>query len=162
MTIQIDFNYNDIYSLSALNQQELFDQLGVALVKRDDVTESFSEAVYIRETQYPTALDMQPVFAGGPNIAIPHTEPKYCKSRKVIVIRLNQPIDFYNMINPKQNLPVQYLFAILNNDPSAQTNILANLMDLFKSDHFLEKLGKAQNQKEVYDVLKQYANVVCA
>lgn len=162
MTVQIGFQSSDIYSLSAANQQELFNLLGEELVKRGDVVETFSEAVYNREKQYPTALDMQPVFAGGPNIAIPHTEPKYCKSRKVVVVRLSQPIDFYNMINPKQNLPVQYLFAILNNDPSAQTNILASLMDLFKSDHFLEKLGKAANSKDVYDVLKQYANVVCA
>ncbi|CAM3207517.1 PTS sugar transporter subunit IIA [Sporolactobacillus spathodeae] len=162
MGLPLDIQENDILSISAANQKQLFERLGEILEQRGEVTDAFSEAIFGREQQFPTALDMQPLFAGGPNIAIPHTEPAFCKTKKVVVVRLEQPVDFRNMINPKEIISVQFLFAILNDNPSAQTNILANLMDLFKSEHFLERLGQTTSAHDVCQVLQQYANFECA
>ena len=56
---------------------------------------------------------------------IPHTDIVHNLTENVVVVRLDQPVTFHNMIAPDKEVQVSLLFFIINNSSSSQTNILA-------------------------------------
>ncbi|CIQ91581.1 PTS system transporter subunit IIA [Streptococcus pneumoniae] len=68
-----------------------------------------------------------------------------------MVVRLEKPITFHNMIAPDKEVEVSLLFFIINNSSSSQTNILAQLMDFFtgRNGH-LEDLSKISEPEKLY------------
>ncbi|CJV81574.1 transposase-like protein%2C IS1381 ISSpn7 [Streptococcus pneumoniae] len=69
---------------------------------------------------------------------------------KVVVVRLEKPVTFHNMIAPDKEVEVSLLFFIINNSSSSQTNILAQLMDFFTGNGHLEDLSKISEPEKLY------------
>ena len=91
----------------------------------------------------------------------PHTDIVHNLAEKVVVVRLEKPVTFHNMIAPDKEVEVSLLFFIINNSSSSQTNILAQLMDFFTGNGHLEDLSKFPNQKNfMLILLKQPLNLV--
>ena len=84
-----------------------------------------------------------------PNVAIPHTDIVHNLTENVVVVRLDQPVTFHNMIAPDKEVQVSLLFFIINNSSSSQTNILAQLMDFFTSNGNLEALSKLDSEDKL-------------
>ena len=96
-----------------------------------------------------------------PNVAIPHTDIVHNLAEKVVVVRLEKPVTFHNMIAPDKEVEVSLLFFIINNSSSSQTNILAQLMDFFTGMVILKTYQKFLNQKpSMLILLKQLLNLV--
>ena len=53
-----------------------------------------------------------------PNVAIPHTDIVHNLTENVVVVRLDQPVTFHNMIAPDKEVQVSLLFFIINNTSS--------------------------------------------
>ena len=70
-----------------------------------------------------------------PNVAIPHTDTIHNLAEKVVVVRLEKPVTFHNMIAP---------------DKEVETNILAQLMDFFTGNGHLEDLAKISEPEAIY------------
>ncbi|HGQ0856980.1 TPA: PTS sugar transporter subunit IIA, partial [Streptococcus pneumoniae] len=66
------------------------------------------------------------------------------------VVRLEKPVTFHNMIAPGKEVEVSLLFFIINNSSSSQTNILAQLMDFFTGNGYLEDLSKISEPEKLY------------
>ncbi|CJL65326.1 PTS system transporter subunit IIA [Streptococcus pneumoniae] len=71
-------------------------------------------------------------------------------AEKVVVVRLEKPVTFHNMIAPDKEVEVSLLFFIINNSSSSQTNILAQLMDFFTGNGHLEDLSKISEPEKLY------------
>ncbi|CIZ67250.1 phosphotransferase system sugar-specific EII component [Streptococcus pneumoniae] len=112
------------------------------LEEREIVTPTYREALITREKSFPTGLDMEFLGKDLPNVAIPHTDIVHNLAEKVVVVRLEKPVTFHNMIAPDKEVEVSLLFFIINNSSSSQTNILAQLMDFFTGNGHLEDLSK--------------------
>ncbi|VFH49128.1 phosphotransferase system sugar-specific EII component [Streptococcus pneumoniae] len=112
------------------------------LEEREIVTLTYREALITREKSFPTGLDMEFLGKDLPNVAIPHTDIVHNLAEKVVVVRLEKPVTFHNMIAPGKEVEVSLLFFIINNSSSSQTNILAQLMDFFTGNGHLEDLSK--------------------
>ncbi|WP_227417651.1 PTS sugar transporter subunit IIA, partial [Streptococcus pneumoniae] len=69
---------------------------------------------------------------------------------EVVVVRLEKPVTFHNMIAPDKEVEVSLLFFIINNSSSSQTNILAQLMDFFTGNGHLEDLSKISEPEKLY------------
>ena len=123
------FDKNLVFCLEADNQEQLFDQVASLLEEREIVTPTYREALITREKSFPTGLDMEFLGKDLPNVAIPHTDIVHNLAEKVVVVRLEKPVTFHNMIAPDKEVEVSLLFFIINNSSSSQTNILAQLMD---------------------------------
>lgn len=67
-------------------------------------------------------------------------------TENVVVVRLDQPVTFHNMIAPDKEVQVSLLFFIINNSSASQTNILAQLMDFFTSNGNPEALSKLDSE----------------
>ncbi|OIB53791.1 PTS sugar transporter subunit IIA [Streptococcus pneumoniae] len=71
-------------------------------------------------------------------------------AEKVVVVRLEKPVTFHNMIAPDKEVEVSLLFFIINNSSSSQTNILAQLMNFFTGNGHLEDLSKISEPEKLY------------
>ncbi|COO53424.1 PTS system transporter subunit IIA [Streptococcus pneumoniae] len=116
----------------------------------DAVTPTYREALITREKSFPTGLDMEFLGKNLPNVAIPHTDIVHNLAEKVVVVRLEKPVTFHNMIAPDKEVEVSLLFFIINNSSSSQTNILAQLMDFFTGNGHLEDLSKISEPEKLY------------
>lgn len=123
------FDSDIVYVSKANSRREVFKEVSDDLFKRGYVKESFLDNLNTREDAYPTGVDMTPVSTDYPNVAIPHTEANFVYKRKIVPVKLENPIQFHNMIDPSQKIEVEFLFMILNNDPEGQANVLAEIMD---------------------------------
>ncbi|HEV1878217.1 TPA: PTS sugar transporter subunit IIA, partial [Streptococcus pneumoniae] len=114
------------------------------------VTPTYREALITREKSFPTGLDMEFLGKDLPNVAIPHTDIVHNLAEKVVVVRLEKPVTFHNMIASDKEVEVSLLFFIINNSSSSQTNILAQLMDFFTGNGHLEDLSKISEPEKLY------------
>ena len=57
------------------------------------------------------------------------------------------------MIDPSKELKVKYLFFILNNEKSNQTNILSHLMSFLTQESKMKGLENLKTKDEVYQYL---------
>ena len=144
------FNRELVFCLDVANQEELFDQVATLLEEHQIVTDSYRAALKEREKSFPTGLDMEFLGKDLPNVAIPHTDIVHNLAEKVVVVRLEKPVTFHNMIAPDKEVEVSLLFFIINNSSSSQTNILAQLMDFFTGNGHLEDLSKISEPEKLY------------
>lgn len=93
-----------------------------------------------------------------PNVAIPHTDIVHNLAEKVVVVRLDQPVTFHNMIVPSNEVQVSLLFFIINNSNASQTNILAQLMDFFTADGNLESLSELDEADKLFHYISETIN----
>ena len=123
--------------------------------ERQIVTPTYRSALIEREKSFPTGLDMEFLGKDLPNVAIPHTDIVHNLTENVVVVRLDQPVTFHNMIAPDKEVQVSLLFFIINNSSSSQTNILAQLMDFFTSNGNLEALSKLDSEDKLYQYITE-------
>lgn len=149
------FNKDLVFCLLAKDQTDLFEQVASLLEERQIVTPTYRSALIEREKSFPTGLDMEFLGKDLPNVAIPHTDIVHNLTENVVVVRLDQPVTFHNMIAPDKEVQVSLLFFIINNSSSSQTNILAQLMDFFTSNGNLEALSKLDNEDKLYQYITE-------
>lgn len=149
------FNKDLVFCLQAKDQSDLFEQVASLLEERQIVTPTYRSALIEREKSFPTGLDMEFLGKDLPNVAIPHTDIVHNLTENVVVIRLDQPVTFHNMIAPDKEVQVSLLFFIINNTSSSQTNILAQLMDFFTSNGNLEALSKLDSEDKLYQYITE-------
>ena len=149
------FNKDLVFCLQAKNQTDLFEQVASLLEERQIVTPTYRSALIEREKSFPTGLDMEFLGKDLPNVAIPHTDIVHNLTENVVVVRLDKPVTFHNMIAPDKEVQVSLLFFIINNSSSSQTNILAQLMDFFTSNGNLEALSKLDSEDKLYQYITE-------
>ncbi len=149
------FNKDLVFCLQAKDQTDLFEQVASLLEERQIVTPTYRSALIEREKSFPTGLDMEFLGKDLPNVAIPHTDIVHNLTENVVVVRLDQPVTFHNMIAPDKEVQVSLLFFIINNSSSSQTNILAQLMDFFTSNGNLEALSKLDSEDKLYQYITE-------
>lgn len=149
------FNKDLVFCLYAKDQKDLFEQVASLLEERQIVTPTYRSALIEREKSFPTGLDMEFLGKDLPNVAIPHTDIVHNLTENVVVVRLDQPVTFHNMIAPDKEVQVSLLFFIINNSSSSQTNILAQLMDFFTSNGNLEALSKLDSEDKLYQYITE-------
>ena len=149
------FSKDLVFCLEADNQEQLFDQVATLLEEKKVVTDTYRSALIEREKIFPTGLDMEFLGKDLPNVAIPHTDTIHNLTENVVVVRLAKPVTFHNMIAPDKEVEVSLLFFIINNSSSSQTNILAQLMDFFTGNGYLEALSKITEPEALFQYISE-------
>lgn len=151
------FAKDAVYISDAVDRDMVFSDVYRNLLKAGYVKGNFLSHVLEREDLYPTGIDTSPISKELPNIAIPHTEGEFVNARLIVPVLLKHPIRFNNMVDPQKTLDVSFLFMILNNDPTGQANVLAQIMDFLAhtSVDKLMELFSLDSTKEIYDFLTE-------
>ncbi len=151
------FAKDAVYISDSVDRDMVFSDVYRNLLKAGYVKGNFLSHVLEREDLYPTGIDTSPISKELPNIAIPHTEGEFVNARLIVPVLLKHPIRFNNMVDPQKTLDVSFLFMILNNDPTGQANVLAQIMDFLAhtSVDKLMELFSLDSTKEIYDFLTE-------
>ena len=151
------FAKDAVYISDSVDRDMVFSDVYRNLLKAGYVKGNFLSHVLEREDLYPTGIDTSPISKELPNIAIPHTEGEFINARLIVPVLLKHPIRFNNMVDPQKTLDVSFLFMILNNDPTGQANVLAQIMDFLAhtSVDKLMELFSLDSTKEIYDFLTE-------
>lgn len=113
------------------------------------VRPSYADAVVKRETTMPTGLPLGYAL----NVAIPHTDPEHVLKPGIALAVLRKPVDFANMEDPDEAVPVGYVFLLAINDKDKQIDMLQEIMDTIQSEAALASLSNARSIEDIGAVL---------
>ena len=113
------------------------------------VKNSYADAVVKREATMPTGLPLGYAL----NVAIPHTDPEHVFKPGIALAVLQKPVDFANMEDPDEAVPVGFVFLLAINDKDKQIDMLQEIMDTIQSEAALASLGSARTIADVASVL---------
>lgn len=152
-TISNLFREDLIFKSTAKTKEKVLTEIGKTLYEKGIVKQSFIKALVEREKEFPTGIDLAPVAAGLANVAIPHTDAKHCKDQVIVFVKLAQAVIFRNMMKPDEEMDVNYLFIIVNDRKTKQTNILSDLMGFMTNKENMQKLDTLESEAEIYEFL---------
>jgi PTS system galactitol-specific IIA component len=118
------------------------------------VRPSFAAAVLERESQMPTGLPM----GREANVAVPHTDPQHVVRPGIAIATLARPVDFANMEDPDERLPVGIVFMLALNDKDRQIEMLQQIMQIIQDDDLIDALTKAHTNDEMLALLRGSEN----
>ena len=146
-------NYLDprtvIVGLEAENSTEVIQSLGSKLMEAGYVHGTFIEAALTREKSLPTGLPL----GGEYNAAIPHTDIEHVIKSALGMATLKAPVDFQNMIEPEESVPVRLVFILALDQPKAQIEMLQEIAGVLQDAALVAKLMEAQTFADVQAAL---------
>ncbi|MET3794983.1 PTS sugar transporter subunit IIA [Aquamicrobium terrae] len=133
----------------AATSEEVIRLLAGRLEKLGHVRTSFAEAVLAREARMPTGLPM----GRGSNVAVPHTDPEHVLKPGIAIATLAHPVDFANMEDPDEAVPVGLVFMLALNDKDRQIEMLQQIMLTIQDEALSQKLLDAGTPDELLALL---------
>lgn len=127
------------------DSESILRAVGNELEKSGFVKETFTQAAIDREKKLPTGLPL----AGGINAAIPHTEIEHVIKPGLGMVTLEKEVNFQNMVNPQEAVPVRLVFVLALEQPKAQIEMLQEIAAILRNPELVKRLLAAKTSDEV-------------
>lgn len=146
----IDFLDEEIVctKLQKKTDREVIFWLGSLMKNAGYVDEAYAQAVWERETVYPTGIENE-----GFNFAITHASSDAIHKPGVGIAVLEEPVDFHRMDDPEKKTKVRIVLMLSIVDPNSQVKLLQKLMNRLQKTQLFEKLYACQDSKSVIRAL---------
>lgn len=131
--------------VDAASSEEVIRLLAGRLEKLGYVRPSFADAVLAREARMPTGLPM----GRDSNVAVPHTDPEHVVKPGIALATLARPVNFANMEDPDEAVPVGLVFMLALNDKDRQIEMLQQIMLTIQNEDLSNRLLAAASPDEV-------------
>lgn len=146
---------NILFDRTAADWEEVV-RLAVGRLSENGYVDSkYADDVIERERVYPTGLPTDDVVT-----ALPHAHSSHVKKTGVCVVRLSEPVDFRNMGDPDETLPVELVFVLANAASGGEhLDDLQELMECFSRKGLLQDLQNAADTEtfiHVFENREQY------
>ena len=138
-----------VLGIEAQSSEQVIRLLGGKLEALGYVKPSYADAVVAREATMPTGLPLGQAI----NVAIPHTDPMHVIKPGVALGVLSAPVDFANMEEPDEAVPVGIVFLLAINDKDKQIDMLQEIMEAIQDPATLGGLAGARTADEVRSLL---------
>lgn len=135
--------------MEAKTSREVIEKLGKLLLNKNDVKDSYIDAVIAREEELPTGLAIGDFY-----VAIPHTDSNHVNKSSIAIATLKSPVVFREMVNPAGKINVELVFLLAVKDPKEQVTLLKSLMAVFKNKKLLIQIKNAKDKMEIAELLK--------
>lgn len=136
-----------IFNDSAKTQEELFQKVETFFLDDGVVKEGFGLSLLEREREYPTGIGLN-----GFNIAMCHTSPTYSLQNEVMLIKLEDSMNFISM-ETQDSIPVNYVFILVLKDGGNHLEILQKLALIMQDKKWLERIESADNKLDLTEVI---------
>lgn len=150
MSLDKDIVFNQ---LSFKNQEELFKFAGQVLEDKQYVKPSFYTAIVAREKQYPTGIEVN-----GVNVALCHTDAEHIIENKIMVLKLDEPVEFKSM-ETLEYIDVKLVFILLLNDPALHLEVLQKISTILQDETYLNEIYTTQTKENLFDLLKEKVQI---
>ncbi len=131
------------------DREDALRQIAQMLHKAGYVQDTYTEAIIRRERAFPTGL---PTEENG--VAIPHTDICHVIAPMIAVGILKTPVDFQNMGDIEDAIPIKIIFMLAMNNCDNQVRLLSELMQIIQDQYLLKKLCVAQSIADIGRLLK--------
>ncbi len=88
------------------------------------------------------------------NVAVPHTDPEHVIKAGIAFATLTSPVQFANMEDPEEAVPVGYVFLLAINDKDKQIETLQQIMATIQDADALDRLKAARTLEDVEAALQ--------
>lgn len=134
------------------DELELFDFIGIITHRKEFTNLGYIASLEKREIAYPTGLKFPKI-----TVALPHVDSKYIKTPFIFVVRNKKMIEVKQMGDGK-DLKTQYFFFLGIKKSSEQPKLLAELMQLFQNEKFVNDLLAVYSNEKMYSLLSENLN----
>lgn len=131
--------------------RDVLGELGNLLYRKGYAKQGYTEALLEREHQFPTGLKLR----DGLNVSISHADAKWGLKPVVAVGVLERCVQFRNIENPEEEIPVRMAFVVVMPSPEKHLALLRNLVQMFQDGDTLKALLLAEKSDEVVSVLRE-------
>lgn len=142
-------------NLEANDSDEVIDCLVGLMEQKGAVQKGYADLVKEREKEYPTGLK-----TSGAVIAMPHAFDKRNQESYVSVGVLAHPVNFENMEDFEEQLPVEIVFLLAIDEKKEQMSMLQVLMKIFQNESLLKSVKQAKTRTEICDLLNAFLKVI--
>lgn len=133
-------------------QNDLFDFIADELEEKKYVTEEFRDAIKLREEKFPTGLQLSNM-----NLAIVHTESIYSTTDKLIILNLEESIEFKN-IETLKPLQVDFIIGLILHDSEKHLEVLRKISQLLQDEDIIHSVKEASSREELTKIMQNYFN----
>jgi PTS system galactitol-specific IIA component len=137
--------------LEAADSRAVIDALGRRLHAAGCVRDSYVQAALAREAQLPTGLPLDGEF----NAAIPHTDIEHVIKPALALATLRRPVDFRNMIDPDEAVPVRLVILMAMEEAKSQVEMLQEIAAVLQDADLIARLVAAEDAAGIRRALEQ-------
>lgn len=134
--------------IKAENRSEALKWLTDSLMEKGFVTEGYYEMLMEREEAFPTGLRTEP-FA----VAVPHADPDCVLKPCIAIARLERPVEFDEMGNETQTVPVKYIFNLVLQRMEQQLELLQTVIGIFSDKELMKRLEEETSPDKIAELL---------
>lgn len=138
-----------ITDLKSNNYEDILQILSHKLYKKGYVKKEYIEAILEREQIYPTGLPSTP-----PAIAIPHSNNELVNTTTFAIATMKKPVNFHNMEDPKEEIPVQIVIMLAIAEPHGQIEMLQKVVEIIQDEDFRKKMVNTTDENELLEIVK--------
>ncbi|WP_258088714.1 PTS sugar transporter subunit IIA [Weissella fangxianensis] len=132
---------------AAADNQEALGKVADQMTRSGAVKTSYKSAVLKREIDFPTGLATVNI-----GIAMPHTDAEYVNYDQLGVLRLREPVSFFQM-GDGERIQVRFVFMLALKETHAQLAMLQKLIALIQDKASIRQLLLAEDTDEIIDTL---------
>lgn len=116
------------------HRDEVFHHLADKLICEEFVKESYREALFEREKEFPTGIALE-----HHSVAIPHCDASHALKPAIYFIRPNQVVEFERP-DEDGTVNAELIIALVVTDPQDQLSLLRHLFGKLQDNDFIERL----------------------
>ncbi|GGK00638.1 PTS sugar transporter subunit IIA [Lentibacillus kapialis] len=155
MEIKEYFHDSCVYFLNLEHRDDVLKKMSENVQEQSLVKASFGRAILDREKEFPTGLDTDHI-----GVALPHTDKEHVITPFIAVGVLEHPVSFQLMGGGNVEIEVDIVFMLGVTDPSAQVEVLQQLMEMIQNEELSNKLESAQTKGEVISSLQHFTSLM--
>ncbi|MGN8886540.1 PTS sugar transporter subunit IIA [Blautia sp. HCP28S3_G10] len=137
-------------ALQVSDNKEALEIMGNVMLQEGYVLEDFPVAVWEREKDFPTGLDVD-----GIGVAIPHTEAHHVKKEGVALAILKEPVEFGAMGEESCRIPVKIIIMFTVAGKEKHLDRLMQIVRLLQDRKFLTGILAAEDKKQIIEIVRQ-------
>ena len=113
------------------------------------VKEGYKKALLEREQKFPTGLP-----SSQQAIAIPHANADLVNKTTLAIATLKEPVEFKNMGNTKEDIPVRIVIMLVIAEPHSQVKMLQKVADIVQNEELRKEFLQAETKQKLLQLIQ--------
>lgn len=113
------------------------------------VKDGYKKALLEREQKFPTGLP-----SSQPAIAIPHANADLVNKTTLAIATLKEPVEFKNMGNTKEDIPVRIVIMLVIAEPHSQVKMLQKVADIVQNEELRKEFLQAETKQKLLKLIQ--------
>ena len=137
--------------VEAKNSEDAIRKIGQLFYDNGFVKDTYIDAVVVRESKFPTGLQLD-----GIAVAMPNTDPPHVRKSGVCVAKLAHPVPFIHMGEEERTVEAELIFMMAILSPDEHMDTLQKVLKVFQNAEIAKEFKNAKDTDELYKTAMKY------